>query len=86
MPQREKIMPEKLLDNVARLAGGTIGIVSGLSHNIRAEIKSRVDEIVDRLDLAPRTDLDRLEIRLQESRKEQESLKLRIETLEKKKK
>jgi len=71
---------------MARLAGGTVGIASGITHNIRAEIKSRVDEIVDRLDLVPRADLDRLEAILQETRKEHEDLKLRIETLEKKKK
>ncbi|NCT41142.1 MAG: accessory factor UbiK family protein [Alphaproteobacteria bacterium] len=77
---------EKILDDMARLAGGTVGIASGITHNIRAEIKSRVDEIVDRLDLVPRADLDRLEAILQETRKEHEDLKLRIETLEKKKK
>ena len=71
---------------MARLAGGTVGIASGITHNISAEIKSRVDEIVDRLDLVPRADLDRLEAILQETRKEHEDLKLRIETLEKKKK
>ena len=77
---------EKILDDVARLAGGTVGIASGISQNIRTEIKSRVDEIVDRLDLVPRQDLDRLETMLQETRKQNEDLKLRIETLEKKKK
>lgn len=77
---------EKLLDNVAQLAGGTASIVSGLSRNIREEIKSRVNEVVDRLDLVPREDLETLETRLEKSLKEQEDLKLRIEKLEKKKK
>ena len=81
MPNREKI-----LDNVAQLAGGTAGIVSGLGRNIREEIKSRVDEIVDRLDLVPRQDLEALQIRLDEALKIQDDLKLRIEKLEKKKK
>jgi len=77
---------EKIMDDMARLAGGTVGIVSGISHNIRAEIKSRVDEVVDRLDLVPRADLDRVEAMLQETRKQHDDLKLRIEKLEKKKK
>ena len=79
-------MPKNALDDLARLAGGTVGIASGISQNIRAEIKSRVDEIVGRLDLVPRQDLERLEAIVQETRKQNEDLKLRIETLEKKKK
>lgn len=77
---------EKILDNVAQLAGGTASIVSGLSQNIRAEIKSRADEAADRLDLVPRQDLERIEAMLQKALKEQKYLKLRIEKLEKKKK
>ena len=77
---------EKILDNVAQLAGGTASIVSGLSQNIRAEIKSRIDETSDRLDLVPRADFERLEAMLEASLKEQEELKLRIEKLEKRKK
>lgn len=76
---------DKILDDVARLAGGTIGVASGISHNIRAEIKARVDEIVDRLDLVPRQDFDRLEAMLQETRSQNEELKTRLDKLEKKK-
>ena len=63
-----------------------LGRNGSIAHNIRAEIKSRVDEIVDRLDLVPRSDLERVEAILQETRKEHEELKLRIEALEKPKK
>lgn len=86
MQKREKIIPEKVLDDVARLAGGAIGVASGISKNIRAEIKSRADDVSDRLDLVPREDLDRVEAMLQNATKEQEELRLRIEKLEKKKK
>ncbi len=86
MQKREKIVPEKVLDDVARLAGGAIGVASGISQNIRAEIKSRADDVSDRLDLVPREDLDRVEAMLQNAIKEQQDLKLRIEKLEKKKK
>ncbi len=72
----------KLLDNVARFAGDAVGLASGASHSIRTEIKSRVTEAVDRLDLVPREDLERIELLLQNSLKEQEDLKLRIEKLE----
>ena len=72
----------KVLDDMARLAGGTVSLVSGLGNNIRAEIKSRVEEIVDRLDLVPRADLERTEAMVQKMRLEQEELIKRIEKLE----
>ncbi|MFK7839078.1 MAG: accessory factor UbiK family protein [Bdellovibrionales bacterium] len=74
---------EKILDDAARFAGGTIGVASGISHNIRAEIKARIDEIADHLDLVPREDLDRMEIMLQETRKQNGDLEKRLEALEK---
>lgn len=77
---------DKVLDDIARLAGGTVGIVSSLGQNVKAEIKSRVEEIVDRLDLVPRADLERVEALLQKTKIEQEDLIKRIEALEGKKK
>ncbi len=77
---------EKILDNVAQLAGGTVSVLTGVSQNIREEIKSRVTEIVDRLDLVPREDLERVEALLHKTLKDQEELKSRVEKLEKKKK
>ena len=77
---------DKVLDDIARLAGGTIGIVSGVGQNVKTEIKSRVEEIVDRLDLVPRSDLERVEAMLQKTRLEQDALIKRIEALEGKKK
>ena len=73
---------EKVLDNIAQFAGGTVSIASGIAQNIRTEIKSRVEEVVTRLDLVPREDFDRLEAMLQQSRLEQEELKTRLEVLE----
>lgn len=73
---------EKLLDDAARFAGGTIGVASGITHNIRAEIKTRIDEIVDRLDLVPRGDLERLEMMLQKTRKHNNDLEQRLQALE----
>ena len=77
---------EKVLDNIAQFASGTISIASGIAGNIHAEIKTRVEEVVTRLDLVPREDFDRLEAMLQHARLEQEDLKARIEALEGKKK
>ena len=67
---------EKVLDDIARVAGGTVSIVSGLSKNIRDEIKARIDEMGDRLDFVPREDFERLELLVKEQA-------ARIEALEK---
>ena len=56
---------EKVLDDIARVAGGTISVFSGLGQNIREEIKSHVDEMVERLDLVPREDLKALKLRIE---------------------
>lgn len=56
---------DKMLDDVARLAGGTASLLSGLQHNIREDIKARIDETALRLDLVPRDDFDRLMLRVE---------------------
>ncbi len=56
---------EKVLDDISRMAGGAVSIMSGLSQNIREEIKSRVDDMAQKLDLVPREDFDRLEALVQ---------------------
>lgn len=75
---------DKILDDVARVAGGTVGVLSDLGRNAKEDIRTRVEEIADRLDLVPRDEFDRLEVMLKQSRTEQDELKKRIEELEKK--
>ena len=56
---------EKVLDDIAQLAGGTASVFGGLSRNIREEIKSHIDEMAERLNLVPREDLTALEMRIE---------------------
>lgn len=69
---------EKILDDIARVAGGTVNVVSGLTGQIKDEIKSRIDDTIHRMDLVPREDFERLEMTLQAAIK-------RIDALEGKK-
>jgi BMFP domain-containing protein YqiC len=48
----------KILDDMARVAGGAVNILSGVQQQIRDDVKARVDDMADRLDLVPRADLD----------------------------
>lgn len=65
----------KVLEDVARIAGGTASAFGGLSRQIKEEIRSHIDELALRLDLVPREDFERLEAIVIELRKEQEALK-----------
>ncbi|MCC7305819.1 MAG: accessory factor UbiK family protein [Alphaproteobacteria bacterium] len=75
---------DKVLDDIARMAGGAVSIMSGLTKQAREEIRVRVEEFATRLDLVPRDEFERLEAVLQETRRMQERLVKRIESLEKK--
>jgi len=54
----------KILDDIARVAGGAVNILSGLQQQIREEIKARLEEMADRMDLVPREDMARAEARI----------------------
>jgi len=75
---------DKVLDDIARVAGGTVSVFSGITQSIREEIKTRVDEMSTRLDLVPREDFEKLETMLAEARKAQQAQEKRIAALEKK--
>lgn len=54
----------KILDDIARVAGGAVNILSGLQQQMREEIKARIDEMAARMELVPREDMDRAEARI----------------------
>jgi BMFP domain-containing protein YqiC len=74
---------EKVLDDLARLAGGGASIVSGLARNIREDIQSRANDFASNLDLVPREDFERLEAVLLETRRRVDEQEARIIALEK---
>ena len=55
---------ERILDDIARMAGGTVSIFSGLSRQIKEEIRARVDDMASKMDLVPREDFDILQKRI----------------------
>lgn len=65
-------------DDIAKVAGGAMNVMSGLRQQMRDDIKARVEEMAARLDLVPREDLERVEALLASAIK-------RIEALEGKK-
>jgi BMFP domain-containing protein YqiC len=55
---------KKVLDDIARVAGGAVNIISGLQQQVRDDMRARVEEVAARLDLVPREDFDRLQARV----------------------
>ncbi|MBN8521173.1 MAG: accessory factor UbiK family protein [Alphaproteobacteria bacterium] len=51
----------KFLDDVAKMAGGAVSVLSSVRAQIKEDIKARVDDVADRLDLVPREDFERLQ-------------------------
>lgn len=75
---------EKIIDDVARVAGGAVGILSDAGKEAKAIVKSKVDTLAQDMELVPREDYEVLEAMVESLRAEQEELKERIEKLEKK--
>ncbi len=73
---------DKILDDVARVAGGAISAFSGLSRQIKDEVRVRIDELAQRLDLVPRDEFERVELMLFKAREEQNRLNERLAALE----
>ena len=75
---------DKILDDVARVAGGAVNVFSGLQKQVREEVKTHIEDIAARMDLVPREDLARVEAMVIEARVQQEEQNKKIEALEKK--
>lgn len=54
----------KIFDDLSRVAGGALNVFSAFREQILGDIKARVDEAASRMDLVPREDLERLELRV----------------------
>src|SRR5690606_22968838 len=83
MQTREKILDkDRILDDVARFAGGAVSALGGIRRQVKDEVRARVDEFAQKLDLVPREDFERLELMLYKAREEQTRLHERLEALE----
>jgi len=74
---------EKILDDVARIAGEAAGFVSDAGRQARESLRTRVDDLATRMDLVPREDFERLEAMLIKAREVQDALEKRVSALEK---
>ena len=71
-----------LFDDMAKVAGGAAGTLSGLKGEIESRVRQLVGDVVAKLDLVTREELDTALALAAKAREEQETLSKRIAQLE----
>ncbi len=75
-------MDNKLLDDLARVAGGAASLISTVRRQVQSDLRGRVDAYADRMELAPKAEIERLQALVSTFRTEQTALKERVAELE----
>jgi len=65
----------KIVDDLARFAGGAVGIASELKQSIEGDIKERVEQVANNLDLVSRDEFEKLEHLVKQQQAEIDALK-----------
>ncbi|MGI3776082.1 MAG: accessory factor UbiK family protein [Janthinobacterium lividum] len=72
----------RIFDDLAGLAGGAFSALSGMRDEVEAVVRARVDEVVRRLDLVRREELDAIAELAANARMGQEAAEARVAALE----
>ncbi|WP_029007984.1 accessory factor UbiK family protein [Azospirillum halopraeferens] len=72
----------KLLDDLARVAGGALGALSGLREEAEAQMRQQFERILSRMDVVSREEFDAVRAVAARAREEQEALADRVTALE----
>ena len=75
-------LDNKLLDDLARVAGGAVSLISTVRQQVKADLRGRVDGYADRMELVARDEVERLQAQVAKFRTEQETMKARLAELE----
>ncbi len=72
----------KLLDDLARVAGGALGALSGLRGEVEAQLRQQFERILSQMDVVSREDFEAVKEIAVTARAEQETLAERVVVLE----
>lgn len=72
----------KLLDDLARVAGGALGALSNLREEAEAQMRQQFERILSRMDVVTREEFEVARAMAAKAREEQESLAERVVALE----
>ena len=71
----------KLLDDLARVAGGALGALSGLRGEVEAQLRQQFERILSQMDVVSREDFEAVKQIAVNARAEQEVLTERVAAL-----
>ncbi len=72
----------RLLDDLARVATGALGVAAGMRDEIEARLRDQFEKILAGLDLVTREEFDAVKAMAAKARAEQETLARRVAALE----
>ena len=72
----------KLLDDMARVAAGAVGAVTGVRDEVEAQMRQRFERLLSRMDVVSREEFEVVRELAANARREQEALAARLAALE----
>ena len=72
----------KLLDDLARVASGALGVAAGMRDEVESAMRQRFARVLGDMDLVTREEFEAVKAMAAKARTEEEALKLRIVKLE----
>ena len=72
----------RLLDDLARVAGGAAGVVAGVKDEIEARVRQHLERVLDGMDLVSRDEFETARAMAAEARAENQRLEKRLAALE----
>lgn len=72
----------RLLDDLARMAGGAAGALSGVRGELEARLKQQLERILGEMDVVSRDEFEAVKAMAAKARTEQEKLEKRVADLE----
>jgi BMFP domain-containing protein YqiC len=70
------------LDDLARMAQGVVGGLSGLKHEIDTRLREQLERVLERMDLVSREEFEVVKAMAAKARDEQEAMAARLAALE----
>jgi BMFP domain-containing protein YqiC len=72
----------RIFDDIARVAAGAVGALSGVRDEIEARLRDQLERVLAGMDLVSREEFEAVKAMAGKAREEQEALLGRIESLE----
>jgi len=81
---RDMQTDNRLLDDLAKVASGALGSLTGVRHGVEMHVQQRLERIVARMNLVPRDEFEAMKEVAQAAREAQVRLEARVRDLEQK--